>query len=83
MLTQDRFLKENPYRGGPYAKKYKTLACDMESYAVAYFCKEARLRFASLKLISDSADHAADHDFLKACRDLSPKLNRVVLQAVG
>ena len=82
MLTQDKFLKENPYRGGPYEKKYKTLACDMESYAVAHFGHEARIRFSVVKLISDIADKNADHDFLKACRRLSPKLNRTVLASI-
>jgi len=82
MLTQDKFLKENPYRDGPYAEKFKHLACDMESYAVAFFCRVAQIDCAVVKLISDCADETADHDFLKACQELSPKLNRVVLQAV-
>ncbi len=83
MLTQDRFLTENPYRGTAYEKRYKKLACDMESYAVAYFCRLYRVRYSVVKLISDTADPQADHDFLKACRQLSPKLNRVVSQAVS
>jgi adenosylhomocysteine nucleosidase len=82
MLTQDRFLTSNPYQDGPYAKKYKTLTCDMESYAVAQFCKNFKLDYAVIKLISDVADENADHDFLKACRKLAPKLNRVVLKAI-
>ena len=82
MLTQDKFLKENPYREGPYAKKYPRLACDMESYAVAHFCRASGIPYAVVKLISDSADANADHDFLKACRQLAPKLNETVLEAV-
>lgn len=81
MLTQDRFLKDNPYKGSALEKKFKTLACDMESYAVAYYCRKRRLRCAVVKIISDQADGTADHDFLKACRELSPKLNEVVLAA--
>ncbi len=82
MLTQDKFLKENPYKDGPYAKKYKRLACDMESYAVAHFCEMARVNYHVVKLISDSADESADHDFLKACRELSPRLNSLVLESI-
>ena len=82
MLTQDRFLTSNPYQAGPYAKKFSAIACDMESYAVAHFCEEFKLDYAAIKIISDVADENADHDFLKACRELSPKLNRLVLDAV-
>jgi nucleoside phosphorylase len=82
MLTQDRFLTENPYRNSPYARRFQRIACDMESYAVAYFCKMAKLNYSVVKLISDSADEKADKDFLKSCRRLSPKLNRIALQAV-
>lgn len=83
MLTQDRFLTKNPYQNGPYAKKYGTICCDMESYAVAHFCKSFGLDYAVVKLVSDVADENADHDFLKACRELSPKLNRVVLETTS
>ena len=83
MLTQDKFLKENPYRGGPYEKKYKTLACDMESYAVAHFCQEMKIKYTVAKIISDRADHSADHDFLKSCRELSPKLNHITWELVN
>ena len=82
MLTQDRFLKNNPYADSPEAKKFGTLACDMESYAAAYACQELGLGFGVIKLISDVANENAEHDFLKSCQALSPKLDRVVLDAV-
>jgi nucleoside phosphorylase len=82
LLTQDRFLKENPFKGTALARRYPRLACDMESYAVAYFCRERKVSFAALKFISDSADGSADHDFLKACRRLAPELKRTVLKAL-
>ncbi len=83
ILTQDRFLTENPYAKSKKPKKVKSIACDMESYAVAYFCKTEKIKFKVIKLISDSADKNADHDFLKACTKLAPKLNQVVLSAVA
>lgn len=83
MLTQDRFLKSNPYKHTPYEKKFKAIACDMESYAVAFFCEKLKMKYAVVKIISDCADESADHDFLKACRELSPKLNRLTLELVG
>ena len=82
MLTQDRFLKENPFAGTALAKRYPRLACDMESYAVAFFCRAKRIPFAALKFISDSADGSADHDFLKACRELAPQLRETVREAI-
>ncbi len=82
MVTQDRFLKENPFSGTPLARRHPNLACDMESYAVAFFCRSKRVAFQALKFISDSADGSADHDFLKACRELAPELKRVVREAV-
>lgn len=82
MLTQDRFLTENPYRGGPYAAKYPRLVCDMESFAVARFCREAGIAYSVVKLVSDVADGNAHHDFLAACRALAPVLNERVEQAL-
>jgi|GEM_PF-1307631 len=81
MLTQDRFLTSNPYGRGPDAVRYRTLACDMESYAVAYYCEQARVPYAVVKLISDVADAQADHDFLAACTRLAPELNRLTVEA--
>jgi nucleoside phosphorylase len=83
MLTQDRFLKENPYAADGHGKKYRRVACDMESYAVVYFCRKAGLRCVVAKLISDAADESADHDFLKACRELAPRLNALVFELIG
>ena len=84
MLTQDRFLTKNPYAGNEASfAKNRELACDMESYAVAYFCNRARIRYSIIKLISDVADENADHDFLKACRTLAPKLKKTVYEAVN
>lgn len=82
MLTQDRFLTENPYKNGPYAKKHPRLACDMESYAFAYFCERAKVPYSVVKLVSDSADENADHDFLTACRRLAPALSAAAGEAV-
>lgn len=81
MLTQDRFLKENPYKNGPYARKYPRLACDMESYAFAYFCEKAKLPYSVVKFVSDAADGTADHDFLSACRRLAPELSAAAEEA--
>ena len=39
MLTQDRFLTENPFRETPLARRYPNLACDMEAYAAALYCR--------------------------------------------
>ncbi|MBI4431911.1 MAG: hypothetical protein HY592_00290 [Candidatus Omnitrophica bacterium] len=83
MLTQDTFMKDNPYKSGVKKGPHSVIACDMESYAVAYFARQNKARMHAVKLISDAADETADHDFLKACRQLAPRLNEVVSQAIG
>lgn len=83
LLTQDRFLKENPYHGTVYARRFRNLACDMEAYAAAHFCSHFKKELAVVKIISDCADDSADHDFLAACRKLAPKLRSTVTRAIG
>ncbi len=83
MVTQDRFLTANPFAGTALSRKYPNLACDMESYAVAFFCKTHRLKLHVLKFISDRADAEADHDFLSACKKLAPRLKEATLLAIG
>jgi nucleoside phosphorylase len=83
LLTQDRFLTQNPYANSPLAKRHKRLACDMEGYGVASFAKKSKLRCSIVKIISDAADETADHDFLKACRTLRPKLRSTLSQALS
>lgn len=82
MLTQDRFLTENPHKKGPLARRHRRISCDMESYAVAAFCRAAGVGCSVVKIVSDRADAQADHDFLRACRRLAPKLDRTILSAV-
>lgn len=82
LLTQDQFVKGNPFAGSELAKKHPRLACDMEAYAVAWAAGRSGLACSVLKLISDKADELADHDFLKACRALRPKLRSTLLAGI-
>lgn len=83
LLTQDRFLTTNPYRdGGPAGARHARLACDMEGYSVAWTAKQLRMSCSIVKLISDEADSSAEHDFLKACTQLRPRLQSVLTDAV-
>ncbi len=82
LLTQDRFLKENPYAADGEAMSHARLACDMEAYAVVWTAKKLGLNCSVLKLISDEADADADHDFLKACTRLRPRLQTVLTEAI-
>lgn len=83
LLTQDRFLKENPYAADDPALSCSRLACDMEAYAVVWTAKKIGLSCSVLKLISDEANADADHDFLKACTQLRPRLKSVLAEAIG
>ncbi len=82
LLTQDRFIKGNPYAGSALAARHPRLACDMEAYAVAWASEQLGLQCSVIKLISDEADSKADHDFLKACRELRPKLQALLTSAL-
>ncbi|MFT5207421.1 MAG: nucleoside phosphorylase [Candidatus Omnitrophota bacterium] len=82
MLTQDRFLTHNPYTDLASQPGYESIACDMESYAVAYCSQELKIPFSALKFISDNADSDADHDFLGNCERLAPKFNATVNEAI-
>lgn len=82
LITQDRFLTDNPFRGTQMARKYPRMACDMEAYAAAYFSKMNAIPLTVLKYISDEADPSAEHDFIKACKELSGPLMESVRQAV-
>jgi len=83
LLTQDRFLKENPYAADGSAMSHARLACDMEAYAVAWTAQKIGLGCSVLKLISDEADSTADHDFLKACIQLRPRLQSILTEAIA
>lgn len=79
LLTQDRFIKGNPYANSPFVRRHPRIACDMEAYAVVWAARELGLKCSVIKLISDEADSKADHDFLKACRDLRPRLRDLLV----
>ena len=53
----------------------------MESYAVAYFCEQARLPYGVVTLISGAFDAHANHDLLAARTRLAPELDHLTLEA--
>ncbi len=55
----------------------------MEAYAVVWTAKKIGLNSSVLKLISDEADASADHDFLKACTGLRPRLQSILIEAIA
>ncbi len=81
-LTQDRIVRDNPYEHGAYAARFKRLACDMESYALAYFCEKEKVPYSVIKVISDLADGSVEKDFKSSCRQLGGLLNRTATEAV-
>ena len=73
MISQDRFLVSNPYYF-----KYPKIACDMESYAVAYVCKRFGMKFECIKIVSDIVGSNSTDDFLDNCKKYAPKLHKVL-----
>jgi adenosylhomocysteine nucleosidase len=54
-VTVDRLIKE-PDEKRALAEKHGALACDMESFAVAEVCREAGVKWLSVRIISDTVD---------------------------
>ena len=55
LLTVDRIIRE-PHEKRALAEKHGTLACDMESFAVAEVCRQAGVKWMSVRIISDTVD---------------------------
>lgn len=55
LLTVDKLVRHAKQRR-ELAEQHAALACDMESFAVADVCREAKVRFLSVRVISDSVD---------------------------
>ncbi|MBI3838186.1 MAG: hypothetical protein HY288_09680 [Planctomycetia bacterium] len=65
LLTVDRIIRD-PDEKRALGIRYGALAVDMESCAVAEVCRNEKIRFLSVRVISDSIHHALpeDIDFL-------------------
>jgi adenosylhomocysteine nucleosidase len=55
LLTVDRLITD-PEEKKRLGQQHDALACDMESFAVAEVCREAQVRFLSVRIISDAVD---------------------------
>lgn len=75
-VSQDRFLKTDPYRfGNPYAT-------DMESYAVAKFCKSHGVRYSVVKVISDVVGENSERLFKDKALELADSMNYQITMAL-
>ncbi|HEV3137492.1 MAG TPA: hypothetical protein VGZ26_06300 [Pirellulales bacterium] len=65
LLTTDRIIRE-PEEKRALGTRYGALAVDMESWAVAEVCRTEKIRFLSVRVISDAVGHTLpeDIDFL-------------------
>jgi adenosylhomocysteine nucleosidase len=57
LLTVDHILR-SPEEKRSLAEKHQALACDMETIAVAEACRRNKVRFLSVRVISDGLDDA-------------------------
>ncbi|MEK7140500.1 MAG: hypothetical protein AAB815_01820 [Patescibacteria group bacterium] len=79
-VSQDKFLKDDPYKFGT------AYATDMESYAVAKFCKSHQIPFSVVKVISDIVGNTNEEYFKKMAVELADKMNEQItlaLMAIG
>lgn len=79
-VSQDQFLKTDPY------KYQDAFATDMESYAVAKFCKSHQIPFSVVKVISDIVGNTNEEYFKKMAVELADKMNEQItlaLMAIG
>jgi adenosylhomocysteine nucleosidase len=68
LLTVDRVIAQ-PAEKLRLGEEHSAVACDMESMAVAEVCREAKVRFLSVRTISDAADD-----------ELPPELEHLIQQ---
>lgn len=61
LLTLDRLVREERQRR-ELASRHGAVACDMETMAVAQVCRERRVRFMSVRVISDPVDHKLNRE---------------------
>ena len=76
----EQFLKTDPDK---YQDAYAT---DMESYAVAKFCKSHQIPFSVVKVISDIVGNTNEEYFKKMAVELADKMNEMItlcLMSVG
>jgi adenosylhomocysteine nucleosidase len=75
LLTCDRIIHD-PEEKKALGRRHGALAVDMESIAVAEVCRNEKIRFLSVRVISDAIDHALpqDIDFLVKRRTTADRL---------
>jgi adenosylhomocysteine nucleosidase len=61
LLTADRVIRD-PQEKRALGQRHAALAVDMESMAVAEVCRNERIRFLGVRVISDSVDRALPQD---------------------
>lgn len=61
LLTLDRVVRDESQRR-ELAQRHGAVACDMETMAVAQVCREHRVRFISVRVISENVDHALNRE---------------------
>jgi nucleoside phosphorylase len=79
-ISQDKFLKTDPYG------YFDACATDMESFAVAKFCKAHAIPYSVVKVISDIVGNTSEDYFKKMAVELADKMNEQItlaLMAVG
>lgn len=81
MVTGDCFVSDDGLRC-KLAEKYKAIACDMESSAVAAVCADSGVGFLAVRRISDDAGNTAHSDYRAAVGDLEENLVQIVMSAV-
>jgi len=61
LLTTDRVIAD-PKEKQALGKRYGAMAVDMETMGVADVCRQEKVRFLSVRVITDPVDHALPHD---------------------
>jgi adenosylhomocysteine nucleosidase len=61
LLTADRIIRD-PQEKRALGKRHAALAVDMESMAVAEVCRNEKIRFLAVRVISDTVDRALPQD---------------------
>lgn len=82
MHTRDRFITSQDCEMEADAHKDDFLACDMESYAFAYFCSNTSIPYTIIKVISDGAGLDAEKEFRESCKEYGKMLTDLIVKTV-
>lgn len=80
ILSGDRFIADPNEAQSLHASDHYAIAVDFEAAAVAQACETIGVDWLVIKVVSDTADHSAKHDFAEFTKLASERCRDVVVE---